>query len=910
MIKPKDIAIRVDHLSKMYPLYDRHLDILKEFLLRRPKHTPSWVLQDISFAIPRGEVVGVVGRNGAGKSTLLKILAGTLDATSGTVAINGKVSAILEMGTGFHPQRTGRENILVSGMCLGMSRPEILRKMDGIVAFSELESVIDHPFRTYSTGMQARLGFATAIAVEPDIFIIDEALAVGDALFQAKCFHRIREIAASGATVLFVTHALEIIYDLCSSAILLHQGRMLLQDVPRVIGYAYEKLQTEEREGRPVAAISSQEVTDYGTRAATILSIECVDEEGTARTTIEYGKRYAMRMRCQFHQDCEQVNAAFRIQTKAGVAVTGANTLFEGLTWSARAGESLVITIGFGCILSNGHYLVGGALARTFPNAAGRDYELLNVVRDVCSLTVIGNPRNAGFFALDQSTTMQRVTRQDLFRNKTFFLVGCGRSGTTSLSNILNEAENACCQSEPAPQLYQESRWHLEGLLKAPEQAVAAVILPRITETFKHFSMYGEKNLTLFAFISELHAMFQSRFLYVTRDGRDVVRSLLEWHHNVSASWYRECKEPEQLSAMAKASIANYPIEKDMSNFSIPRPLPGDPWHERWSELSRHEMLCWYWNFVNNQALDRLADIPPDRWLRVDYSAPDRLSEVMRVVAFLGLTGLDAEKVRGLLDSRINSVNYRTGERQHRPGWLDWPDVKLDQFWAICTPAMRRLGYFVPSRPEERRWTPEYGQWWRDQAVDADFLARVHAPHRHLHQAFRDWVKERLDAKSITSTLEIACGPGIDTIDLFADTDYTGIDESPKVIAWCQAKGNHPRRRWRCRDVILNPLDERFDLVCCLGAIENSYDMDALVRRMAAASRQFLYLAGFSGYHDASEAHVYRWSSSEGRFHNEWSVKRAEAVLRNAGFAKIQHQAVRNEHGPPHFGARLIATRE
>jgi len=363
-----DIAIKVTNLSKAYPIYDSPKDIIKEMFTGKKRHREYQALKNISFELKKGNVVGIVGRNGAGKSTLLKILAGTLNKTSGDVEINGKISAILELGTGFNPEYTGRENIYLGGISVGMTKDEIESKIEGIIEFSELGDVIDQPFKTYSSGMQGRLTFSTAISVTPDIFIVDEALATGDMLFQEKSFKRIKEIANSGATILFVTHSLSIIYDLCDSAILLSNGKLLKQDIPREIGYAYEELIAQDRKKafdskeKFDVTVSSKEAKDDG-RKAKIISHKFIDSLGKETTYLHYGETYTIETKIFCFEDIERLSFGIRIENFNGLVICGFSSVSEGFEFSGKKDEEVTIDSEFECILNSGQYLLGGGIS-------------------------------------------------------------------------------------------------------------------------------------------------------------------------------------------------------------------------------------------------------------------------------------------------------------------------------------------------------------------------------------------------------------------------------------------------------------------------------------------------------------------------------------------------------------------
>ncbi|MDR6608651.1 ABC transporter ATP-binding protein [Pseudomonas synxantha] len=378
--------IRVTGLGKAYKQYPTRWSRLAEWLLPFSpiRHRQHWVLQDVTFQIAPGESVGIVGVNGAGKSTLLKMITGTTQPTCGTIELEGRVAALLELGMGFHADFTGRQNAVMAGQLLGMQVEEIEALMPEIERFAEIGDAIDHPVRTYSSGMQMRLAFSVATARRPDILIVDEALSVGDAYFQHKSFDRIRSFRKAGTTLLIVSHDRSAIQSICDSAILLENGHMAMHDTPETVMDYYNAL-LAAREGQTVRQemLSGGQVsTISGTGEARILNVRLLDQHERSIDAAEVGQPVVLEVNVEVRQDIERLVLGFMIKDRLGQAMYGINTHRQDQALNdLQAGERVTYRFAFVMGLGKGNYSVALSLSRLDShldrNFEWRDYGLV-----------------------------------------------------------------------------------------------------------------------------------------------------------------------------------------------------------------------------------------------------------------------------------------------------------------------------------------------------------------------------------------------------------------------------------------------------------------------------------------------------------------------------------------------------
>ncbi len=423
------VVIRVSELNKVYKLYNKPSDRLKESLglSRGKKYKEHYALKNVSFSIKQGESVGIIGTNGSGKSTVLKIITGVLNKTSGELEVNGRISALLELGAGFNMEYTGIENIYLNGTMIGFSQEEIDARLQDILDFADIGDFVYQPVKTYSSGMFVRLAFAVAINIEPEILIVDEALSVGDVFFQMKCFHKFEEFKAMGKTILFVSHDLSSIAKYCDRVILLNQGVKLAEGNPKDMINMYKKLLVNQLDVDTLEDISGKSkltlekgdsnawkqhftindnVLDYGERQAEIVDFAIVDQYGAFGNIIQKGSVFEVKAKLRFNETVKDPIFTFTIKNPQGTDITGTNTMFERVeTGVCEKGQERIVTYRQQMDLQGGDYLI--SLGCT--GYVGDEFKVYHRLYDLVSISVISDKNTVGFFDMNTQITVEEV---------------------------------------------------------------------------------------------------------------------------------------------------------------------------------------------------------------------------------------------------------------------------------------------------------------------------------------------------------------------------------------------------------------------------------------------------------------------------------------------------------------------
>ena len=417
------VAIKVTNVSKIYKLYDTPAARLKDALglARKKNYREHAALHDVTLEIKKGETVGIIGTNGSGKSTLLKIITGVIRQTEGEVEVDGRISALLELGAGFNMEYTGIENVYLQGDMMGFSRQEIEQKMEDILGFADIGDFVHQPVKTYSSGMFVRLAFAVAINIEPEVLIVAEALSVGDVFFQAKCYRKFEEFKKQGKTILFVSHDLGSITKYCDRAILLNKGRKVMEGTPKeaVDRYKMALVEQEEADCREHASLweagadsgkwreklpLNPDTLEYGDKKAEIVDFAIMDKTGKVTNIIEKGDPFTVKVKVKFAEDVAEPVFAFTFKNLMGIEITGTNTMFENEGVEPRkAGDVQSVAFTQRMVLQGGEYLLS-------LGCTGYEQETFQVhhrLYDVCSLTVISNKNTVGFFDMESTVSVE-----------------------------------------------------------------------------------------------------------------------------------------------------------------------------------------------------------------------------------------------------------------------------------------------------------------------------------------------------------------------------------------------------------------------------------------------------------------------------------------------------------------------
>lgn len=415
-------VIQVSHLTKMYKLYEKPSDRLKEALgvSRKKRYREHYALHDINFDVKEGECVGIIGTNGSGKSTILKIITGVLNPTEGSVTVDGRISALLELGAGFNGEYSGLENVYLNGTMIGFTKEEIDARLDDILSFADIGEFIHQPVKTYSSGMFVRLAFAVAINIDPEVLIVDEALSVGDVFFQAKCFHKFEEFKKQGKTILIVSHDLSSIAKYCDRVILLNNGVMLDQGSPKAMVDMYKQLlvhqdPVKQAEGEPPKRPDAQDdwrtgfqvnpnTLEYGDKQAEIVDFVVLDSRGYQSNTIDKGSTFKIKMRVHFNQDIQEPIMAYTFKNIQGTEITGTNTMYEKVSIEKPfAGKECVVTFEQEMNLQGGEYLLSFGCT----GYCGGDFTVFHRLYDACNITVVSTKNTVGFYDMNSKVSVE-----------------------------------------------------------------------------------------------------------------------------------------------------------------------------------------------------------------------------------------------------------------------------------------------------------------------------------------------------------------------------------------------------------------------------------------------------------------------------------------------------------------------
>lgn len=415
-----EIAISVTDVTKIYKLYNNPKDRLKESLglTKKKCYQEHYALNHIHFEVKKGETVGIIGTNGSGKSTMLKLITGVLNPSGGDIEVEGRISALLELGAGFNMEYTGIENVYLNGTMIGFDKSEIDNRLQDILDFADIGEFVNQPVKSYSSGMFIRLAFAVAINIDPEILIVDEALSVGDVFFQAKCYRKFEEFKKLGKTILFVSHDLGSISKYCDRAILLNRGEKIFEGTPKETVDIYKKvlvnqfdpeeLETDE-DANDITKLSvdkewkdaiqvNPELIEYGEKSAKITDYALLDEQGLITNVFMKGTSFSVRMKIEAFEEIKEPIFAFTIKNLKGIELTGTNTTYEKVdVLPMKAGDIREVTFTQKLDLQGGEYLV--SLGCTgYQNS---EFQVYHRLYDVCSLTVISDKNTVGYYDMN-----------------------------------------------------------------------------------------------------------------------------------------------------------------------------------------------------------------------------------------------------------------------------------------------------------------------------------------------------------------------------------------------------------------------------------------------------------------------------------------------------------------------------